>query len=63
VDSLSDVSGHQTVSGSARPRTDRFDFVIRVATGEVPDLDKISEQLRTWSYQEAEPLDPAEHAE
>jgi len=31
---------------------DRFDFVIRVATGVVPDIDKIAEQLRTWSYQE-----------
>jgi death on curing protein len=28
---------------------ERFDFVIRVATGVVPDLDKIAEQLRTWS--------------
>jgi death-on-curing protein len=30
---------------------DRFDFVIRVATG-VLDLDDIAEQLRSWSYQE-----------
>lgn len=29
---------------------DRFDFVIRVATG-VLDLDHIAEQLRSWSYQ------------
>lgn len=34
------------------PEDDRFDFVIRVATGAVADLDKIAEQLRTWSYQE-----------
>jgi death-on-curing protein len=34
------------------PEYERFDFVIRVATGVVPDLDKIAEQLRTWSYQE-----------
>lgn len=30
---------------------DRFDFVIRVATGAV-DLEAIAEQLRTWSHQE-----------
>jgi death-on-curing protein len=34
------------------PEDDRFDFVIRVATGVVPDIAKIGEQLRTWSYQE-----------
>ena len=34
------------------PQDERFDFVIRVATGVEPDLDKIAEQLRTWSYQE-----------
>jgi len=34
------------------PEDERFDFVIRVASGAVPDLDKIAEQLRTWSYQE-----------
>jgi death on curing protein len=34
------------------PEDERFDFVIRVATGVVPDLDKIAEQLRIWSYQE-----------
>ena len=33
------------------PEDDRFEFVIRVATGVLPDLDKIAEQLRTWSYQ------------
>lgn len=32
---------------------DRFEFVIRVATGGLPDLDKIAEQLRSWSYQAA----------
>jgi death-on-curing protein len=31
---------------------ERFDFVIRVATGSEQDLDKIAEQLRVWSYQE-----------
>lgn len=31
------------------PEDDRFDFVIRVATGAV-DLDKIAEQLRAWSH-------------
>jgi death-on-curing protein len=35
------------------PEDDRFDLVIRVATGVVSDLDKIAEQLRTWSYQDA----------
>lgn len=34
------------------PEDDRFHFVIRVATGVQPDLDKIADQLRTWSYQE-----------
>jgi death on curing protein len=34
------------------PEDERFDFVIRVATGVLPDLGKIAEQLRTWSYQE-----------
>jgi len=35
------------------PADDRFDFVIRVATGVVADLDKIADQLRAWSYQES----------
>jgi death-on-curing protein len=34
------------------PEDERFDLVIRVATGVLPDLDKIADQLRTWSYQE-----------
>jgi death on curing protein len=34
------------------PEGERFDFVLRVATGAVRDLDKIATQLRTWSYQE-----------
>jgi death-on-curing protein len=34
------------------PEDERFDFVIRVATGAMSDLDEIAEQLRTWSYQE-----------
>jgi death-on-curing protein len=32
---------------------DRFDFVIRVATGAAADLDKIADQLRAWSYRES----------
>jgi death-on-curing protein len=35
------------------PEDDRFDFVIQVAAGAMTDIDKIAEQLRTWSYQEA----------
>jgi death-on-curing protein len=31
---------------------ERFDFVIRVATGSQQDLDKVAEQLRAWSDQE-----------
>ena len=31
---------------------ERFDFVIRVATGLEQDLDKIAEQLRAWSHEE-----------
>jgi death-on-curing protein len=34
------------------PEDDRFEFVILVATGAMADLDKIAEQLRTWSFQE-----------
>lgn len=34
------------------PEDDRFDFVIRVATGLEPGLDTIAAQLRAWSYQE-----------
>jgi len=34
------------------PEDDRFEFVIRVATGALPDLDKTAEQLRAWGYQE-----------
>ena len=34
------------------PADERFDFVIRVATGVAADLDKIADQLHTWSYQE-----------
>jgi death-on-curing protein len=34
------------------PEDERFDFVIQVATGGLPDLDKIADQLRTWSYRE-----------
>jgi death-on-curing protein len=34
------------------PEDDRFNFVIQVATGGIAELDKIAEQLHTWSYQE-----------
>jgi death-on-curing protein len=34
------------------PEDERFDLVIRVAIGVLPDLDKIADHLRTWSYQE-----------
>jgi death on curing protein len=34
------------------PEDDRFNFVIEVATGGIPELDKIAERLRTWSYRE-----------
>lgn len=34
------------------PEDERFDLVMRVATGAMPDLDKIAEQLRSWSYEE-----------
>ncbi|HEY6649062.1 MAG TPA: type II toxin-antitoxin system death-on-curing family toxin [Mycobacterium sp.] len=34
------------------PEDDRFEFVIRVATGALFDLDEIGRHLRTWSYQE-----------
>ncbi|AFM15630.1 death-on-curing family protein [Mycolicibacterium chubuense NBB4] len=31
---------------------ERFDFVMRVATGAEPELDYVAETLRTWSYQD-----------
>ncbi|BBZ10122.1 type II toxin-antitoxin system death-on-curing family toxin [Mycobacterium branderi] len=34
------------------PEDDRFEFVIQVATGALPDVDKIAGQLRAWSYQD-----------
>ncbi|WP_102142251.1 type II toxin-antitoxin system death-on-curing family toxin [Mycobacterium hubeiense] len=34
------------------PEDDRFEFIIRVATGALPDLNAIAEQLRAWSYEE-----------
>jgi death on curing protein len=34
------------------PEDDRFNLVIRVASGLAPDLDMIAEQLHAWSYQE-----------
>ncbi len=34
------------------PEDDRFDFVIRVATGVEQDLDTIAAQLRAWSHHE-----------
>ncbi|KWX20793.1 death-on-curing protein [Mycolicibacterium wolinskyi] len=36
------------------PEDDRFDFVIRVATGAESDLDQIAGQLREWSYQDSD---------
>ena len=36
----------------AAPEDERFDFVIGVATGAMPDLGEIAAQLRSWSYQE-----------
>jgi death on curing protein len=32
---------------------DRFELVIRVATGALPDLDKIADHLRSWSHPES----------
>jgi death on curing protein len=34
------------------PEDQRFEFVMRVATGAEPDLDEIAAQLRAWSYRE-----------
>lgn len=34
------------------PEDDRFEFVIRVATGELPELHTIAEQLCAWSHRE-----------
>ncbi len=34
------------------PEDARFDFVIGVATGAMPDVDEIAEQLRSWSHRE-----------
>jgi death on curing protein len=34
------------------PEDERFDFVIGVATCVLPDLDKLAEQLRAWSYED-----------
>jgi len=34
------------------PEDDRFDFVIRVATGSEPHLETIAAQLSAWSHQE-----------
>jgi len=34
------------------PEDERFDFVIGVATGAMPDVDEIAEQLRSWSHRE-----------
>lgn len=43
------INGHWI----SAPEDDRFEFVIHVATGALPDVDKIAEQLRAWSYQES----------
>jgi death-on-curing protein len=42
------INGHWI----SAPEDDRFEFVIGVATGVLPDLDKIAEQLRAWSHEE-----------
>lgn len=34
------------------PEDDRFDFIIRVASSTLPDLDSIAKQLHAWSYQD-----------
>ncbi|ORA16612.1 type II toxin-antitoxin system death-on-curing family toxin [Mycobacterium arosiense] len=34
------------------PEDERFDLVIGVAAGAMPDLDEIAEKLRSWSYHE-----------
>jgi death-on-curing protein len=34
------------------PEDDRFDFVIRVATGAESDLQDVAAQLRAWSHQD-----------
>jgi len=34
------------------PEDERFDFVIQIATGVMPELGKMAGQLRAWSYQE-----------
>ncbi|KZS68391.1 death-on-curing protein [Mycobacterium kansasii] len=34
------------------PEDDRFEFIIQVATGALPDLAKMAEQLRALSYDE-----------
>lgn len=34
------------------PEDERFDFVIGVAAGAMPDLAEIAGKLRSWSYQE-----------
>ena len=35
--------------GISAPEDDRFEFVIKVASGVLPAVDKIAEQLRAWS--------------
>jgi death on curing protein len=42
------INDHWTTA----PEDDRFNFVIEVATGGISELDKIAEQLRTWSHRE-----------
>ncbi|BCZ20281.1 hypothetical protein MTY59_01360 [Mycobacterium senriense] len=49
MDSLPDLPGHQWITGQ---EDERFDFVLRAATGAMPDPDEIAEHLRSWSYQE-----------
>jgi len=34
------------------PEDDRFEFIIQVAAGALPDIEKIAGQLRAWSHEE-----------
>ena len=42
------INGHWI----SAPEDDRFEFVIHVASSALADLDKVVEQLRSWSHQE-----------
>ncbi|BBX73089.1 hypothetical protein H7H78_02545 [Mycobacterium shinjukuense] len=51
MDSLPDIPGDRRAWIRA-PQDDRFEFVIQVAAGMMPDLEKIAERLSAWSYPE-----------